>query len=119
MKQNLLRSMTGWKQPIACLCLFSLGMALGPALRAQTAAPILSNIWSIAAGTRAYVTTSASGFERGITVNPVSGNVVILSRATTPISIAVVNGQSGADLAVALDTTGIAGGTFALSKIKA
>ena len=49
-------------------------------IQAGTAAPILSNIWNIAAdGSAAYVTTGTT--ERGIAVSRSTGNILICSRA--------------------------------------
>lgn len=52
--------------------------------------------------------------ERGLAYNPVTGNLVLVSRANvggSSINIRILNGATGADLG-GLDPTGISGGTF-------
>lgn len=74
----------------------------------------ISNLWSIStAEGRSYVTSGTT--ERGIAYNPVTGHVLLVSRAGG-LQVAILNGESGAEFGF-LDTTGITGGTFVLSLI--
>ena len=80
--------------------------------RAQTLT--ISNLWSIStAEGRSYVTSGTT--ERGIAYNPVTGHVLLVSRAGG-LQVAILNGDTGAEFGF-LDTTGITGGTFILSLI--
>jgi hypothetical protein len=86
--------------------------------KAQTTSIQFTNIWNIAAGTRTYV-SAAAGNERGISVNPVTTNVILASRSGTAPSnpyVPVLNGETGAEIGH-LDVTGISGGTFVINKI--
>jgi hypothetical protein len=85
-----------------------------PNSHAGSAAPILSNIWNFAAGDTPYITTGTT--ERGIAVSRLTGNILIASRAGGTF-VKVLNGQSGV-LQGDMNTTGISGGTFALSHIR-
>src|SRR5262245_51106405 len=84
-------------------------------IQAGTAAPILSNIWNIAAdGSAPYVTTGTT--ERGIAVSRLTGNILICSRAGGTF-VKVLDGQTGV-LQGDMNTTGISGGTFGISCIR-
>ncbi|MGV3774570.1 MAG: LamG-like jellyroll fold domain-containing protein [Verrucomicrobiales bacterium] len=79
--------------------------------------------WQIAPGERDYVTgyNSIAGLrdlERGMAYNPVTGHLLLVARETNTVvrRIAILDPETGEDLG-ALNTTGIAGGTFLLSKI--
>src|SRR6266545_1742371 len=81
--------------------------------RAQTLT--ISNLWSIStAEGRSYVTSETT--ERGIAYNPVTGHVLLVSRAGGLLQVAILNAETGAEFGF-LDTTGITGGTFVLSLI--
>lgn len=69
-----------------------------------------SNGW-LAPGSSAYVTTGNT--ERGLAYNPVTGNLVLASRAGGN-NVRILDGITGADLG-GLDATGITGGTFAIN----
>jgi len=91
----------------AILCSMGMGSA-----RAQTIT--ISNLWSIStADGRSYVTSGTT--ERGIAYNPVTGDVLLVSRAAG-LQVAILSADTGAELGF-LDTTGISGGTFVLSLI--
>jgi hypothetical protein len=75
---------------------------------------VYSNIWNIAPGSRAYVTSGVT--ERGIALNPVNTNVLIASRGSGNI-VAVLNSADGSFIRN-LSTVGISGGTFALNKVQ-
>ena len=114
MNKNLLRSNTTGLAParlafpIAAV-LFFVWIA---SLQAQTIT--ISNLWSIStADGRTYVTSGA--FERGISYNPATGHVLLVSRAAG-LQVAILSAETGAELGF-LDTTGISGGTFVLSLI--
>ena len=87
--------------------------------------PRLGQIWSIAPGSRPYVTTDASStpFERSLAYNALSNQVLIVSRTNTAIpsgnpAIYVVDAATGADLyQMNTDTNIINGGGLALSAI--
>lgn len=71
----------------------------------------------IAPGASPYVTIGNT--ERGLAYNPITGNLVLVSRANvTGVSnnVRVIDGMTGADL-FGLDPTGIAGGTFAVNMV--
>lgn len=89
-------------------------LAVNSALSQSTMAPIASfgtNGW-IAPGASAFVTTGNT--ERGLAYNPITGNLVLVSRAGGT-NLRVLDGVTGADLG-ALDSTGITGGTFVVSQ---
>ncbi|MBM3960962.1 MAG: hypothetical protein FJ306_03550 [Planctomycetes bacterium] len=69
-----------------------------------------NNGW-MAPGSIANLATSNS--ERGLAYNPVTGNLVLVSR-TGGNNVRILDGASGADLG-GLDLTGISGGTFAVN----
>lgn len=76
----------------------------------------VSNVWSI--GTtegRAYVVITGE-HERGVAYNRLNNHAYIVSKAATPTRVAIVDGDTGADLG-ALNVTGITGGTFVLTQI--
>lgn len=56
--------------------------------------------------------TGTGNGTRGMAYNPVTGNVIVVTRNTS--NIQVINGQTGAIVGT-LNTTGISGGTFAYS----
>lgn len=73
----------------------------------------LQPAWSVAAGTRPYLTTDNT--QRGLSYNPTTGHLLLVNRAGG-VSVNVLNSTTGADLGF-LDVTGISGGTFALNLI--
>src|SRR5690349_2904066 len=81
---------------------------------------IFNKIWSIAPGSRPYVTSGST--ERGIAISPLNNNVFIVSRAPTllPVAIYVLDGETGQELLNAtngplkLSTNNIAGGSIVL-----
>lgn len=101
--------------PIRFLSLAALGLTAGSAL-AQWA---LEPVWSIAPGTTldTGVTLGAAGsnVERGLAYNPVTGNVLVVSRQDAT-KIIKLDGVTGAYQGT-MDVTGVSGGTFALSTI--
>ncbi len=72
-------------------------------------------LWSNAPGSRPYLTTDSA--QRGLTYNPDSGNILIVTR-TPANSVYVLNAGSGEDIGQ-MGLSGVTGGTFALSKIGA
>ena len=98
---------------LACVALAALPLSGA----AQTTTIQFTNIWNIAAGTRTYVSASA-GNERGITINPVTTNVILASRASSPPLVPVLDGNTGVQI-TNLDVTLVSGGTFAINKILA
>lgn len=73
----------------------------------------LQPMWSLNPGDRSYLGTANN--ERGLAYNPASGNLLMVSRSGGT-SVNVLDSQTGAHLRT-LNTTGITGGTFALSQI--
>ena len=75
----------------------------------------MTHLWSNPPGSRPYLTTDST--QRGITYNPTTFSVLVVSR-TPALGVYVLDSESGADL-YQLGTSGISGGTLALSKISA
>jgi hypothetical protein len=74
------------------------------------------NGW-IAPGTHPYVSTGNT--ERGLALNPTTGNLVLVARqnvAGVSNNVRVLNGATGADLG-GFNTTGVAGGTFVVNMV--
>ena len=71
----------------------------------------LSKLWSLAPGSRPYLTIAALANERGLAYDPTTRRLVLVSR-TAP-SVYVLDAESGADL-WPLSTSGISGGTYTL-----
>jgi hypothetical protein len=69
-----------------------------------------ANGW-LAPGSTPYLGTANN--ERGLAYNPVTGNLVLVSR-TGGNNVRILNGATGADLG-GLDLTGVSGGTFAVN----
>jgi hypothetical protein len=72
-------------------------------------------IWSIAAGDADWFVFDNN--TRGITYNPATGNVLVVSRTGGP-NIRIINGSTG-QVTGQLSTEGISGGTFPVSLIDA
>jgi hypothetical protein len=91
------------------------GLAAGALLAVQTQPQsfTFTKLWDIGTGVRDYITTDAT--ERGIAVHPVSGDVILVSRAGG-LNVVVLAGDTGEELR-RLDTSGIGGGTYALSAV--
>lgn len=63
-----------------------------------------------------YLGTGA--LERGLAYNPVTGNLILVSRSTAGTSIRILNGQTGVDVgSLNLSTGIISGGTFAVNMV--
>ncbi len=76
----------------------------------------LQPLWSLAPGDRPYLTTGNT--ERGMAYNPLTGHVLLVSRATTTPTIAILDGLTGADLGtLPYDAVLITGGTFPINLI--
>jgi hypothetical protein len=92
----------------------TLGAAAWLASLAQAQTISFTNLWNL--GTGAALDYLATGnTERGVAVNPVTGHVLVVSRAGG-LKVVVLDGQTGVEVS-RLDVTGISGGTFALSTI--
>ena len=104
-------------------------LALAPALLGTAPglqADSLIEVWKLAPGDQPYVTTGNT--ERGVALNPVTGNVLFLSRAGGP-QVYVLSGADGSDGSAELgaprtlspaDAEGnfpISGGTFTMSLV--
>ncbi|HNQ72700.1 MAG TPA: immunoglobulin domain-containing protein [Verrucomicrobiota bacterium] len=72
---------------------------------------IMSPIWSLAPGSRPYLTASGNN-QRGMAYNPVTGHLVLVNRAGG-LSVNLIDGATGADRGT-LSVAGISGGTFPL-----
>lgn len=111
----------GFRPACSHLLLAWLALAAAP-LRADK----LVEAWKVAPGDRTYVTTG--NLERGVAINPVNGNVLLLSRAGGP-NIYVLDGATGDDGSAATgaprtlratDVNGdpiVAGGTLPLNHV--
>lgn len=76
----------------------------------------LQKVWDIPTGVVDYVTTG--NLERGIAINPATGNVILVHRQSGAIAeVIVLSGTDGSEIR-RLDMTGVEGGTFSLSQIK-
>ena len=71
----------------------------------------LNVLWSLAPGTRPYLTIASLPAERGMACNPATGRLILISR-TSP-TLYVLDAATGNDLWT-LDKTGISGGTYPL-----
>ncbi|HRT56134.1 MAG TPA: immunoglobulin domain-containing protein [Candidatus Paceibacterota bacterium] len=67
----------------------------------------LKQLWSLAPGSRSYLTFSSPPNERGLAYNPLNRHLILVNR-TAP-SVHVLDADTGADLWT-LNTSGIAGG---------
>lgn len=97
-----------------------LGCALVASLAGTAEAVVLSDnpLWEAVPGDPAYPFIGGAGTntERGLAYNPVTGNVIVASRAAGNDGLYVLNGQTGAVVGK-LNNSGIAGGTFPFSMI--
>lgn len=57
---------------------------------------VMTPVWSLPAGSRTYLATSGT-LQRGITYNPVSKHVIVVTRTTPPV-VNAVDGATGADI---------------------
>jgi outer membrane protein assembly factor BamB len=73
-------------------------------------------VWTVSPGDFAWFQNDNN--TRGMAVNPATGNVLVVSRTAPGLTVNVLNGMTGAQSGT-LNTTGISGGTFALSMIGA
>ena len=98
------------------LILLACGMGLALATQKATAQDGLSLLWDDAPGSQTWLNTTGNT-ERGIAFDPVSGDVLVVSRNGTPF-VELVNGTSGAGIGTLNQGTGvISGGTFTESTI--
>jgi len=77
----------------------------------------MTNIWSVAAGTRPYLNTYY--YEYGMAFNPVNSNLVVASYVSTNVPstiVAVMDGLTGAHKHV-MDVTGVGGGNRPVNKV--
>ena len=75
---------------------------------------IMTPVWSLAPGSRAYL-TSTSNNQRGMAYNPVTKHLVLVNRAGS-LSVNVLDAATGADSGT-MSVAGISGGTFPLLMI--
>ena len=90
------------------------GTAFGQSIGIATMAGFGSNGW-LAPGSIAYLGTANN--ERGLAYNPVTNNLVLVSRANvsgTANNIVILNGTTGS-LLKTMNPTGISGGTFSIN----
>lgn len=76
----------------------------------------MTPLWSLAPGSRPYLTVNSLPYERGMACNPVTRRVLVVSRVGPRVF--VLDADTGADLHE-LNTNGIAGGTYPLLMIGA
>ncbi|MCB1099745.1 MAG: DUF4623 domain-containing protein, partial [Verrucomicrobiae bacterium] len=91
--------------------LLTVGLALS--LPAAFAAPSLDSAWSVLPGERDYVGTGNT--ERGLAFNPVTSNVLVVSRAVAT-DLWVLDGATGEEKHQ-MDTLDVSGGTFGLNLV--
>lgn len=96
--------------PIRFLSLAALGLTAGSALAQWSLEPL----WSLSPGDRSYLTTGNT--ERGMAYNPATGHLLVVSRSTTPPTVAVLDAATGSNIGT-LDVTGVTGGLFLLNQI--
>jgi hypothetical protein len=91
-------------------------LATGAALSMlPTHADSLELLWQVLPGERSYMTTGNT--ERGVAFNPVTGHVLVMSRAGG-LHLWVLDGQTGAELyEMNVDTSIVSGGTFAANLV--
>src|SRR5688500_9509402 len=89
-----------------CLVLSLLSSAHAQGLRLET-------LWSLAPGDRPYLSTGTE--QRGLAYYPV-GDFLVLVNRRGGISMHVLDAETGLDVET-VDTSGVSGGTFALSKV--
>jgi len=111
--QTLIPSIASLAQTAAQLAL--VGLLSGTAHAALS--PVYTNIWSLNQGSRYDLPAAANNNERGIALNPATGNVLMASR-TSSNHISVINGTNGTDIG-ALDGSTISSGTLALMHVRA
>lgn len=76
----------------------------------------LAELWRLAPGSRPYLNTDGS--QRSIAYHPVTGNLLLVSRAGGSNAVYVLDGNTGADLwTLTVDTNVVTGGTFAMNMI--
>lgn len=73
-------------------------------------------LWTLAPGSRPYLTVASLPNERGMSYNPATDRLLVINR-TSP-TIHVLNAATGGDLWT-LDKTGISGGTYTLLMVGA
>ena len=102
----------------AALAVTALG-AFAPDVLAQATFAPMSTFGGgdgfIAAGERSYLGTTNN--ERGLAYNPATNNLYLLSRSTAPPSLAILNGNTGAEQQV-VSLTGLTEGTFLASQVR-
>lgn len=75
---------------------------------------VMTPLWSLAPGSRPYLTASGNN-QRGMAYNPVTGHLVVVNRAGG-VSVNLIDAATGADRGT-MSTNGISGGTFALNMV--
>ena len=82
-----------------------------------TCVPVgMTPIWSLAPGSRPYLTVSALPYERGMVYNPITQRLLIVSRNGPHVY--ALNANTGAD-SHELNISGVSGGTYALLMVGA
>ncbi len=76
---------------------------------------VMTNLWTLPAGSRSYLATSGSS-ERGLAFDPITTNVVLVSRSGSTITLVALDGLSGEERFF-LNTAGISGGTLAVNSV--
>lgn len=95
---------------LALALLLFLGLSAAPRAGAQSY--VLSNLWSVAAGSPTHPFLANDNTTRGLAYNPVTGHLLVVSR-TSSNAVYVLDGATGAVLGtLPYDTNVISGGTF-------
>ena len=79
-----------------------------------------TNLWTLPLGSRSYLSTNSNlNLERGLTFNPATTNLLLVSRGqVSGFSVVSLNPLTGAENYF-LNTNGISGGTFPINLIRA
>lgn len=108
------------KFSLAVLCTAT-ALALATTAQAQatlTPLPTFGTGGWVAPGSSPYLSTLNT--ERGLAYNPITGNLVLVSRQNVggvSNNIRILNGTNGVDTNLPLDPTGIAGGQFTVNQV--
>lgn len=100
------------KTLLIAACAFAVA---GSAAQAQFV-PVVTNLFKVQAGS-IYDLSTTNNFNRGVAINPVTGNILYTSTTGGSNHVSVLNGQTGAFMH-ALDATGVSGGTLPLIGVR-
>jgi hypothetical protein len=99
----------------AVLVTTSVIVAASQAVQAQSV-PVFTNLWKKASGSE-YDLTVTGNNNRGVAINPITGNILYTSVVGGSNHVSVLNGADGTYLH-SLDASGISGGTIAIIGVR-